>query len=108
MTEQPGAYAVVRQQEPQVFVAATAGVLDRVLALQVVAQLPARDVSSPACLEEMRNALLEERWADALTAWIEETGVAVDVYDEPLRMWTDRDVQVQQAAMEMRLAPLFN
>jgi hypothetical protein len=102
-----GAYAVVRGEEPQVFLAESADVMNRVLALHLVAQLPAASVSSPARLGEMRAALLEERWADAVVAWIDETGTAVDVYDEVLPVWTERDLDAEQASMEIRMAPLF-
>ena len=102
-----GAYAIVRQQEPQVFLAEDASILDRVLALHIVAQLPSRYVSSEARLEEMRAALLEERWADALAAWIDETGVPVDVYDEQPAIWSAAQLDAEQASMEIRLSPLF-
>lgn len=105
--ENAGAYAVVRQQEPQIFLAEDASVLDRVLALHVVAQLPTTEVTSHARLEEMRHALLEERWGDALSAWIEETGVPVDVYDERLPVWTRGQLDAEQASMEIRLSPIF-
>jgi hypothetical protein len=103
-----GAYAVVRGDEPAVFLAEGADVMSRVLALHLVAQLPARSVSSPARLEEMRAALLEERWADAVVAWIEETGTPVDVYDERLKVWTEKELDAEQASMEIRMAPLFS
>lgn len=102
-----GAYAVVRDEEPKVFLAENADVPARVLALQVVAQLPAATVVSPARLEEMRSALLEERWGDALIAWIEETDTPVDVYDESLVGWTNEALDAEQASMEIRMAPLF-
>ena len=103
-----GAYAVVRGEEPQVFLAADAVVLARALAVYLVGQLPSADVSSPARLQEMRQALLEERWADALVAWMDETGVAVDVYDEAPRVWSEGDLDLEQATLEMRVAPLFS
>ncbi len=102
-----GAYAVVREEDPKVYIAESAEVLSRVLALQVVAQLPAVTVRSPARLEEMRSALLEERWGDALVAWIEETDTPVDVYDEALTVWTNDALDADQASMEIRVAPLF-
>jgi hypothetical protein len=108
MTEEHvGAYAVVRSDEPKVFLAEDARVMARVLALNLVARTPARSVSSPARLDEMRAALLEERWADALIAWIEETGTPVDVYEESLPVWTERSLDGDQASMEIRMAPLF-
>jgi hypothetical protein len=101
-----GAFAVVRGEEPRVFLAASAEVMDRVLALHLVAQVPATSVSADA-LDEMRAALLEERWADAVVAWIDATGTAVDVYDEALVVWTEADLDAEQASMEIRMAPLF-
>jgi len=107
VSERMGAYAVVREEDPKVFLAENADVLARVLALQVVAQLPAATVRSPARLEEMRSALLDERWGDALMAWIEETDTPVDVYDEALIVWTNDALDADQASMEIRMAPLF-
>ncbi len=102
-----GAYAVVREDVPKVFVAEDVDVLARVLALHLVGQLAAESVRSPSRLEEMRSALLEERWGDALIAWIEETDIPVDVYDEPLPIWTESALDAEQASMEIRMAPLF-
>lgn len=102
-----GAYAIVRGEEPMVVLAEDAQVLSRALALTLVAQLPAARVSSPARLEEMRQSLLEERWADALVTWMEETDTSVDVYDERPTVWTGAELDEEQASMEIRVAPLF-
>lgn len=102
-----GAYAIVRGEEPQVVLAEDARVLSRALALNLVATLPAQRVSTAARLEEMRQALLEERWADALVSWMEETETAVDVYDESPRVWTAAELDEEQASMEIRVSPLF-
>lgn len=103
-----GAYAVVRGEEPVVLLAEDAAVLGRTLAVSLVAQLPAAEVSSPARLEEMRTALLEERWADALVLWMDETGTIVDVYDEVPRVWMAEDLEAEKASLEIRVAPLFS
>lgn len=108
MTARIGAYAIVRGEEPMVVLAEDADVLSRALALQLVAQLPADRVSSPARLKLMQEALLEERWADALVTWMEETETAVDVYDEAPRIWTAAELDEEQASMEIRVAPLFS
>ncbi len=102
-----GCFAVIRGEEPSILLAESSSLMDRVLALQLVAQLPASTVKSEARLNEMRAALLEERWADAVVLWIEETGVAVDVYTESPRIWTERELDSEQASMEIRVAPLF-
>ncbi|MDQ4143238.1 MAG: hypothetical protein M3198_05720 [Actinomycetota bacterium] len=104
----PGAYAVVRGEEPTVFLAEDASVLARLLASNLVAQLPADDVSSEARLEEMRRALLEERWADALLLWMDETKTIVDVYDESPRVWGKEELDGDKASLEIRIAPLFS
>ena len=102
-----GAYAIVRGDQPQVFLAQDVKVMSRVLALHLVAQMPAGSVTSSVRLADMRAALLEERWADAVVSWIEETGTPVDVYGEPLHVWTEEHLDEEQAAMEIRMAPLF-
>lgn len=102
-----GAYAIVRSDPPEILLAEGADAISRALAIYLVAQLPAGEVTSQARLREMREALLEERWADALVAWIEETGTVVDVYDEPTKVWTTAELDLERASLEIRLAPLF-
>ena len=99
---------MVRGDDPKVFLAENAEVLSRALGLMLVANLPAREVSSSDRLVEMREALLEERWGDALVLWIEETGNPVDVYDEAPKVWDEGDLDLDRASMEIRVAPLFS
>jgi hypothetical protein len=103
-----GAYAVVRGDEPRVVLAENSAVISRALALTLAAQLPASEISSPARLERIRSALLEERWGDALVEWIDETGTAVDVYEEAPRVWSEDDLDLDKASLEIRLAPIFS
>ena len=102
-----GAYAVVRTDAPEIFLAENADAISRALAIHLVAQLPAAEVSSAARLREMREALLEERWADALVVWMEETGAVVDVYEAPTKVWTTEELDLDTASLEIRFAPLF-
>ncbi len=98
------AYAVVRGPEPRVLIAEDADALTRVVAVRVVAASPAARVGSFAT--EIRNALLAERWSDAVAAWMEATGSVVDAYpDEPV--WSEADLDRERTALEMRVAPLF-
>lgn len=100
-----GAYAVVRDEVPQVFLADDVETLQRVLALNVVAQLTPNDISSENRADLLRQSLLDEQWGDAVEMWIEETGIAVDVYAHTLIIYNsdDRD----QLMFEMRIGPLF-
>jgi hypothetical protein len=60
----------------------------------------------PASLETIREALLEERWADAVFAWMDATGEIVDAYpDEPV--WSDQQLTSERTALELRMAPIF-
>ena len=101
------AYAVVRGEEPQVFVAENAAVLDRVLATELVARSAPGQLSHAGVLSAVRVALLEERWADALVAWMDAVDLVVDVYDdEPV--WTEARLDADRASFEIRVAPLFS
>lgn len=103
-----GAFAIARGEEaPTVFLAETPEVLDRVLALCLVAQMSAADVSSESRLSEMRQALLEERWGDAVAAWIDESDLPVDVYSYGPKVWTVDDLDLDHALLEIRVSPLF-
>lgn len=100
------AFAVVHSDPPEVYVAEDEHVLSRVLALQLVAQLPASTVSSAVRLNKMREALLDERWADALVEWISETDTAVDAYpDEAISR--NQQLDLDRASLEIRVSPLF-
>lgn len=103
-----GAYAIVRADEPLILLAEDADAISRALAIQVVARLPAASVTSEERLSEMRQALLEERWADALAAWIDETGIKVDVYQETTKVWSTDELDLDRASLEIRFAPLFS
>ena len=73
----PGvAYAVVRSEPPQVFLATDVDVLHRVLAAELVARTPV-DAIADSDMESVRKALLDERWGDAVLAWIDLMGVEV-------------------------------
>jgi hypothetical protein len=103
-----GAFAVVRGEEPQIFLAEDAAVISRLLALELVATAAPSTFASRSQLVAARSALLEERWADALLLWISATGLAVDVYPETLTVWSGDDLDEEQAAFEIRMSPLFD
>lgn len=87
------------------FLAEDLDVLHRVLALRVVAQVPGSRYGASA--EFVREALLEERWADAVVAWIELTGIAIDVYEHGPDLYTVGDVEGELSGMRLQFTPLF-
>ena len=101
----PYAYAVVRDDPPEVFVAENLDVLHRVLALHVVAQVPGNQFGGQAAY--VREALLDERWADAVVAWMELTNVVIDVYDSGPDLYEAGDVSGEASQMRLQFTPLF-
>jgi hypothetical protein len=98
--------AVVRSNPPRVFLAASEAVLTRLVALELVAQSSPSDIHDAGVVHDIRAALLEERWADAIVDWMNATGETVDAYpDELLR--TERTLDEEAASLEIRLAPIF-
>ena len=99
------AVAVVRSDPPQVLLAADEEVLSRLVALKVVARTPAAELDDHS-LHRIRTALLEERWGDAVAAWIEATGEIVDGYPDE-EVWSPERLDSDAASFEVRMAPIF-
>jgi hypothetical protein len=97
------ACAVVRDDPPRVFVAQDIDTLNWVLACHLVAKTPASELQVGE-REELRRALREERWGDAVFSFIARTGTAVDVY-ESMDMHLAADAAV--GPLELQLTPLF-
>jgi hypothetical protein len=98
------ACAIVRDDPPRVFVAEDMDTLNWVLACQLVATMPGRDLPAGE-RDAMRQALREERWGDAVFAFIARTGTAVDVYES-----TELHIAADAAVgpLELQLTPLFS
>ena len=99
------AYAVVRNDPPEVFVAEDIEVLNRVLALELVARTPTSELK-PDDRDDLRAALLEERWADAVVQWMRLGGVAVDVYTH-LHIYSADDIPADLVGAQLQFAPIF-
>jgi hypothetical protein len=99
------AYAIVRDDPPEVFVADDLDVLHWVLAVHLVAQTQAASLR-PDQVETLREALTEERWGDAVVEWIGITGIPVDVYSG-LHLWTSGEITPDTVLHELEFTPLF-
>lgn len=100
------ATAVLRGDPPQVFLAKSDAVLGRLVALRLVARSSPREVAQSGLLENIRRALLEERWGDAVDLWMRATGQELDAYpDEEIA--TEERLDEDYAAVEIRLSPIF-
>lgn len=102
-----GAWAVVKHDTPQIFLAENAQVISRLIALKVVA---ASDPATfaPHLVEAVREHLLHERWADAVVMWMEATDTLIDVYEEHVPVWTEAILDREVASMAIRTARLFD
>lgn len=99
------AYAVVRDDPPTVYAAQTIDVLQRLLALEVVARSVPTGLD-PKARDRMRKALLDERWADAVVEWIDTTGIAIDVYTH-LHVYSDDELPNDLIGAQLQFAPLY-
>jgi hypothetical protein len=100
------AYAVTHESEPRVFLAEDENVLSRVLAVELVAATTSESLGR-SDLEAIRQALLEERSADAVAQWISATGTYVDAYPGE-RVWSKQQLDEERAGLELRVAPIFD
>jgi hypothetical protein len=97
------ACAVVRDDPPRVFVAENLTTLNWVLACQLVAKTPG-SLLPDGEREALQAALTEQRWGDAVFAFIARTGLEVDVY-ESTDLFGVADLEV--GPLELQLTPLF-
>jgi hypothetical protein len=98
------ATAVVHTEPPLVYLADDLDTLHRLLALEVVARTEGSLLNGKA--EEIRNALLNERWGDAVVSWIRETGTGIDVYSNS-SVYTNEDLPPDLIGAQLQFAALF-
>jgi len=99
------AWAVVYDDPAQVFVATDEFVLTRLLALKVVARAPATSLGSRD-LDLIREALLDERWGDAVALWVTATDTRLDAFPDE-ELWTAEAVDEELVSLQVRLSPIF-
>jgi hypothetical protein len=98
---------VLHSDPPQLFLAESEETLTRLLALRLVAQCSPSDLAhDDATLDDIRAALLEEEWARAVELWLMATDEELDVWGSEELIW-DALLDDERAAMEIRLAPIF-
>lgn len=95
--------AVLHGDPPDVFVASDLPTLHRLLALEVVARCVPKELPVEI-VQLVRQALMEERWGDAVEAWMRTNDERLDVYESWDLVEPD-DVELTQAELQFR--PLF-
>ena len=100
------AYALIHQRNDpgEVLIAEDEESIGQAIARHVIARTSPRQLGSS--VGDIRSALLERRWADAILAWMEATGHVVDCYpDEPI--WGP-DSEENPIEFELQFTPLFD
>jgi hypothetical protein len=97
------ACAVVHGDPPEVFTAEDVETLHWVIGLKLIARTPGRRVPD-GLRQELRAALAEERWGDAVALWMEVTPEAIDVYPS-FDLFLPEDVEL--GPEELQFSPLF-
>jgi len=101
------AVAVTREDPPRVFLADADEALSRLLAVRLVAATSPRSLHRQHLTNAIRQALLDNRWADAVDLWMEATGEVLDAYPDEV-LWSARLLDDERASMEIRVAPIFD
>ncbi len=96
------ACAVVRDDPPMVFLAEDQMTLNWVLALRLIARIPAAEIPDDL-RDELRTALRTEQWGDAVELYM-SMHPEVDVYPSHA-VYSSDDVEL--AAQELEFSPLF-
>jgi hypothetical protein len=99
------AVGVVHGDPPLVYLAESDAVLGRLLALRVVARSQPENLDA-ADLDEIREALTDQRWADAVATWMRATGDVLDAYPDE-EVTTEEMLDAERAAAEIRRSPIF-
>lgn len=99
------AVGVLHGDTPEVFLAESDAVLGRLLAIRLVGASRPEDFT-PAQLGEIRSALAEQRWPDAVTAWMLASGEVLDAYPDE-QVVTEEMLDDDRTSMELRLSLIF-
>ncbi len=100
-----GAFAV-RRSDPELppLLADSEETLNKVIALRWIGEwVPDDDeVAAP-----VRQAILDERWSDAVIGWMEATGEVLDIYPFGLEIHEARDYPDEEFGPRVQTTPLF-
>ena len=98
------AYAVVHSEPAAIYLATDIEVLARIIAIEVIARTDARLLEDHAAT--IKKALLDERWSVAVSAWIEATGIGIDVYTN-ISVYDAQDLPPDLVGAQLQFTPLF-
>jgi hypothetical protein len=100
-----GAYAIRRSDPEQPpLLADSQETLNKVIALRWIGEWAPPDEAAAA---SVRQAILEERWSDAVIGWMEAAGEVLDIYPFGLEVHEARDYPDDEFGPRVQTTPLF-
>ena len=100
-----GAYAVRRSDPEQPpLLAEDEETLNKVIALRWIGEWQPAD---PEAAAAVRDALLQERWADAVLGWMKAAGEVLDIFPFGLEIHEARDYPDEEFGLRVQTTPLF-
>lgn len=100
-----GAYAVRRSDPDQPpLLADSQETLNKVIALRWIGEWEPLDDDLAA---PVRQAILDERWSDAVLGWMTATGEVLDVFPFGLEIHEARDYPDDEFGPRVQITPLF-
>ena len=104
----PGRVAVgiVRGEPPIVFLAESEPILARLLATEFVGRQGEAILHDAGVLDAIKTALLEQRWADCISLWMQGTGEVFDGYPDEAVV-TAEELDVRSPIDQIPELPIF-
>jgi hypothetical protein len=99
-----GAYAIRRGEPDAPLLADSEDTLNKVIALRWIGEWEPADHE---VAERVRQAILNERWGDAVVAWMDATGEVLDIYPFGLEIHEARDFPDEEFGPRVQTTPLF-
>lgn len=101
-----GAYAVRRSDPEHLLLADSEDTLSKVIALRWIGEwVPGPSQSAAA--DEVRAAILAERWSDAVVAWMTATEEILDIFPFGLEVHVAADYSEAEFGPRVQTTPLF-
>ena len=100
-----GAFAIRRSDPEQPpLLADSEETLSKVIALRWIGEWVPED---PDAAAPVREAILDERWSDAVIGWMEATGEVLDIYPFGLEILEAGDYPDDEFGPRVQTTPLF-
>jgi len=97
------ACAIVHDDPPTVLIADDIETLNWVIALELIARTRGSELPRPL-LADLRRAVREEQWGEAVELWLQVNPDGIDVYPSH-EFYTTNDVAL--GPLELQFTPLF-